>query len=69
MDERDHKAMNKKRDKIVGLVEEIAISFYLWMQEKGYDHNIKPRVEKRFTEFMTERYKNMTNDNNTTTNS
>jgi hypothetical protein len=50
-----------KNDKIVDLVEEIAIEFYLWMQKNGYDHNIKSRVEERFTEYMKERYKNMVN--------
>lgn len=50
-----------KGEKIVELVESIAIEFYLWMQKNGYDHNIKSRVEKRFTEYMKERYKNMVN--------
>ena len=31
--------------------EEIAVGFYIWMQENGYDHNIKKRVEGKFKEY------------------
>ena len=50
-----------KDEKIVNLVEKFAIGFYLWMQEKGYEHNLKNRVEKRFTEYMKEYFKNIEN--------
>ncbi len=31
--------------------EEIAVGFYMWMQENGHDHNIKSRVEAKFKEY------------------
>jgi len=31
--------------------EEMAVGFYMWMQQNGYDHNIKQRVEGKFEEY------------------
>jgi len=50
MDNRDYKAMNKNANSL-GSINEIAVDFYLWMQENGHDHNIKQRVEGKFKEY------------------
>ena len=31
--------------------EEMAVGFYMWMQQNGYDHNIKQRVDGKFEEY------------------
>jgi hypothetical protein len=50
MDERDYKAMNSENNSL-GNLSEIAVGFYLWMNENGFDHNIKQRVEGKFIEY------------------
>ncbi len=30
------------------------VDFYLWMQKKGYDHNIKTRIENKYNEYELE---------------
>ena len=50
MDERDYKAMNSENNSL-GNLSEMAVDFYLWMNENGFDHNIKQRVKGKFKEY------------------
>lgn len=50
MDERDYNAMNSENNSL-GNLSEMAVDFYLWMNENGFDHNIKQRVKGKFKEY------------------